>query len=105
MECSFYFEVVAPNGLGAIKPQIESGNFGLYVYQSGFKIDSKIELGMDTITTDVMNGSGYIESSFQEAKDMMRKLSEIFKSVEYPHKIGVDDGDGENTVWYIHNFS
>lgn len=113
MECSFYFEVIAPEGLETIKAQIEIANIGLYVYQSGFnnkgilknRIDSIVELGMDTSTTDVMNGSGYIESSFQEAKELMYKLSEIFKSAEYPHKIGVDDENGKNTIWHVHNYS
>jgi len=113
MECSFFFELIAPNGLEAIKKQAELANLGLYVYQSGFnnkgilknRIDSKIEIGMDTSTTDVMHGSGYIESSFHEAKEHMIRLSEIFKTAEYPHKIGVDDENGENTIWFKYKYS
>lgn len=113
MECSFYFEVIAPDGLGAIKNEIDSSGLGLYVYLSGFnnkcilknRVESKIDIGMDTSTTDMMHASGYIEADFNSAKEMMAQLSEIFKTAGYPHKIGVDDENGENTVWHSSKYS
>lgn len=113
MECGFYLEVIAPNGLASIGPQLEKANIGLCVYLSGFNnksiltntVNSKIDLGMDSSTTDVMTGSGYVESDFREANELLSKLSEIFKSVDLPHKIGVDDEYGGNTIWYSHKYS
>lgn len=113
MECSFYFEVIAPKGLGAIKDEIDSSGLGLYVYLSGFnnkhilknRIESKIDIGMDTSTIDMMHASGHIESDFNTAKELMARLSEIFKTAGYPHKIGIDDENGENTVWLTSKYS
>lgn len=113
MECNFYFEVVAPEGLANVKEQIDSAGVGLYIYVSGFnnkgilkyEIGSVIELEMETSTTDVMFGSGDVASSFQEAEKLIVMLSDIFRSANFPHKIGLDDENGENTVWYTHKYS
>ena len=113
MECSFFFEIVAPEGLNGIEQPIKDSGLGLYVYHSGYNnknilkntSDSIIELGMDTSTTEIMNGGGGIECDFDTAKKMMSDLSNIFKNAGYSHKIGVDDENGENTVWYSYNYS
>ncbi len=113
MEGSFYFEVVAPKGLEPIKAHIELAKLGLYVYSSGFnnkgvlknRVDSQIEIGMETSTAELMNGSGYIETSFEEAKEKMLQLNNIFKSAGLPHKIGVGDESGDNTIWYTYKYS
>ena len=113
MDCGFYFEIIAPNGLEVIKPQVDSASLGLYVYISGFnnkgilknRIDSEIEMGMDSSTTELMYGSGHIEGSFENAKEKMKVLTNIFKSAELPHKIGIDDENGEKSIWYTYNYS
>lgn len=114
MECSFFFEIIAPDGLNNIEDPIKKAGLDLYIYHSGFnnknilksKSDGIIELGMDTSTTELMYGSGYIESDFDTAKTIIKKLSNIFKEAGYSHKIGVDDDDGENdTVWFRYNYS
>ena len=113
MECSFFFEVIAPNGIIGIEESIKESGLDLYIYHSGFNnkniLKSKsggiIELGMDTSTTDLMYGSGYIESGFSEAKIIVEKLSTIFREAGYSHKIGIDDENGENTIWLKHQYS
>jgi hypothetical protein len=113
MECSFFFEILAHDGLEGIEQEIRDSELGLYVYRSGFNnkcilkntLGSVIGLDMDTSTTEIMTGSGSIEADFETAKGMMLKLSKILKSAGFNHKIGVDDENGENTVWYSHNYS
>ena len=111
MECTFFFEVLAPKGLNGLeKPLAESG-LGLYIYHSHFNnkniLRSRgelIDLGMDTSTTDVMHGSGMLFCDFEAAVTSMKKLSTIFEDAGYSHRIGIDDENGENTVWINHNF-
>jgi hypothetical protein len=113
MECSFFFEVIAPKGLKGLEKPIKEADLDLFIYHSGFngkKIlksnsDGIIELGMDTSVTDLMHGSGYIESDFDTAKNIAKKLSDIFREAGYRHRIGVDDENGENTIWLEHQFS
>lgn len=113
MECSFFFEVIAPNGLNGIEEPIKEAGLDLYIYHSGFnnknilksKSDGIIELGMDTSTTDLMHGSGHIESGFIESKKIIEKLSSIFREAGYSHKIGIDDENGENTIWFKYQYS
>ena len=113
MECGFWFEILAPNGLERIKEEIETSGLGLYVYRSGFNskcilknsLDSQIELEMDSSTTETMYGSGGIETDFESAKSMMLKLSNILKGAGFKHKIGIDDENGQNTIWYSHEYS
>ena len=113
MECGFFFEVIAPNGLDGVAEPLKEAGLDLYIYHSGFnnknilksKSDGIIELGMDTSTTDLMHGGGYIESGFTEAQKIIEKLSSIFKVAGYSHKIGIDDENGENTIWFKHQYS
>jgi hypothetical protein len=112
MECHFYFEVLAPKGLIGIEHELEKSQLGLSIYHSNFNnkniltSDSDvIELGMDTSTTDVMYGSGFISSDFATAVSLMRKLSSVFMSANYNHKIGIDNEDGTDGVWITHNYS
>ena len=113
MECSFFFEIVAPDGLNGIEKPIKEADLDLYVYKSGYNnknilksnTEGIIELGMDTSTTNTMYGSGYIESDFQTANNIIEKLSKIFKEAGYAHKIGIDDENGENSIWFRHNYS
>ena len=113
MECSFFLEILAPKGLEGIEQQIKDAGLGLYIYRSGFNnkcilknsSDSVIDLGMDTSTAEIMHGGGGIEADFETAKNMMLKLSNILKNAGYHHEIGLDDEDGENTVWFRYNYS
>ncbi len=113
MECSFFFEIIAPKGLKGLAKPIKEAELDLYIYHSGYngkkilksKSEGIIELGMDTSTTDLMFGSGYIESDFETAKSIIEKLSNIFREAGYRHKIGVDDENGENTIWLNHQFT
>ena len=112
MECAFYFEVLAPQGLVGIEEPLAKSGLGLFVYHSHFnnknilKSDSElIELGMDTSTTEVMHGSGILYCNFEESVTQMRKLSEVFKISGYNHKIGIDDENSNNTIWISHNYS
>lgn len=113
MECGFWIEILAPNGLGGIEEDVETSALGLCVYRSGFNnkyilkntLNSKIEIGMDSSTTEIIYGSGCIEADFEAAKSMMLKLSNILKDAGFKHKIGVDDENGENTIWYSYEYS
>ncbi len=113
MECGFWLEIHAPNGLEGIEEEIETSGLGLYVYRTGFNnkcilkntLDSQIELDMDSSTTEIMHGSGGIETDFESAKGMMLKLSNILKDAGFKHKIGIDDENGQETIWYSHEYS
>ena len=112
MECSFYFEVLAPDGLKGIEKPLSESGLGLFVYHSHFnnknilKSDSDlIELGMDTSTTEIMYGSGILYCNFEKSVALMRKLSEVLKSTGYNHKIGIDGENSDNTIWISHNYS
>src|SRR5687767_5670397 len=112
-DCSFFFEIHAPEGLDGIEQYIEESGLNLYIYKSGYNnkniLKSRsagiIELGMDTSTTEKMHGSGYIKSDFETAKHIINKLHNIFKQAGYSHEIGVDDENGENTIWLKHEGS
>ena len=105
-ECTFYFEVVAPHGLLGVERPLADSGLELFVYHSHFNNknilksgSNVIDLGMDTSTTDVMHGSGFLYCDFKTSLSLMKKLSLVFKSAGYSHKIGVDDEEGNNTVW------
>ena len=112
MECIFYFEVLAPNGLNDIEQPLLDSGLLLTIYHSHFNhkniLTSKnelIELGMQTSTTDVMYGSGFLYCEFEHAVAMMKTLSEVFKKGGYPHKIGVDAENNGDNIWINHNYS
>lgn len=112
MECSFYFEVLAPDGFVGIEQPLSESGLGLFVYHSHFnnknilKSDNElIELGMDTSTTEIVHGSGILYCDFEKSVALARTLSEVFKATGYKHKIGVDDENGNNTIWISHNYS
>ena len=111
MGCHFSFEVLAPNGLLGIEKALADSQLGLYIYHSHFNdknilksSSDVIELGMDTSTTDVMRGSGTLWCDFETAISLMKKLSQVFASAHYNHKIGIDNEAGDDTVWITHNF-
>jgi len=111
MECSFFFEILAPKGLIGIEQELADSQLGLYIYPSGFNnkniLKSRgeiLELGMDTSTTNTMYGRGYLICDFETAVVLMKKLSRVFASANYPHKIGVDNEEGADTVWITHNY-
>lgn len=113
MECSFFFEVVAPNGFEKIEGPIKESGLDFSVYLSHFnnkKILKSgpagiIDVGMDASTTEIMHGSGYIEAEFTKAKLMMETLSNIFRTAGFKHRVGVSDENEENTVWYKYQCS
>lgn len=87
MDCSFYFEVVAPKGLIALEGLIQNLDIGLYACLSGLnnkiilksKNESIIELNMNSSTTHLMNGSGYIKGDFDVAKSNIKKINNVFE--------------------------
>jgi hypothetical protein len=112
VECSFYFEIFAPQGLVGVEKSLADSGLRLFIYYSYFNnkniLKSKnhsIELVMDTSTTDVMYGSGFLYFNFEESVLLMRKLSQIFSSAGYNHKIGIDDKDSSKTIWIAHIYS
>ena len=113
MECGFCLEVLAPKGLIGLEGLIQELDIGLYTYLSGFnnkiilksKTESIIELNMDSSTTDVMHGSGYIKGDFDFAKSIIKKIGNAFEEAGYNYKIGIDDENSKNTLWLEHKGS
>lgn len=111
MACHFHFTVLAPLGLVGVEKRLEESALGLFVYHSHFNHKNilksrteRIDLDMETSTSDVMQGSGTMFCTHDEAIKLTRALSQVFASAGYPHQIGVDDEHGKNTVWTNHDW-
>ncbi len=104
MECHFSFEITAPDGLKNLEKDFADSALNLYVWESGYNgkyilRSSKgiIDLNMDSSDTDILNGSGIIEASFQKSKKVITEISRILQLHDFHHEIAVDNESGTET--------
>ena len=105
MACHFRFEVIAPQGLIGLEPALAQADLGLSVYHSHFNHknilrggNALIALDMQTSTTDVMDGSGWLACDRETATALMRRLNAVFASAGYRHTIWTDNEAGDAAV-------
>ena len=99
MECHFSFEINAPVGLNNLHKDFEQTDLNLFIWKSGYNgknilrsdPEGIISLDMDSSDTDLMFGSGRINSDYKQAKQIIMKISAILKRHGYKHKISVDN--------------
>jgi hypothetical protein len=111
MECHFHLEVFAPKGLSGIEPHLGGCTMGLGSRRSGFNGQviltpsklAEVEFAMDPSTEEIMHGSGCIELPLDEAWAHLVSLSAALTAADFPHRIGMDDPDGQNTRWLVHS--
>jgi len=102
-ECYFFIEINAPKGLAGIEKHLDKCKLSLKPYLSGYnnKVilkndmdDDRFEWGMDSSDTDVMVASGYICMPVASAWKLLKSLSFALTAAGFPHKIGLDDEEG-----------
>ena len=102
MECHFCVEIYAPQGLGGIEPHLVHCRLALTPYRSGYngKVilrappDTDFEWEMDSSDHPGMFASGFIVGEAQVAEAQLRTLSAALRMAQFPHRIGLDDPEG-----------
>ena len=108
-QCHFYLQITAPAGLEGIHEHLKYCKMNLEPWESGDngKIilrscpsEDRFEWQMDTSDTDTLIANGDFFLPFEEAKLLLRSLSDMLISAGYPHQISIDDEKGDNTFTF-----
>ena len=108
-QCHFYLQISAPAGLEGIHEHLEYCKMKLAPWESSYngKIilrscpsEDRFTWQMDTTDADTMVAKGDFFLPFDEAKLLLKSLSDMLISAGYPHHISIDDEKGENTFSY-----
>jgi hypothetical protein len=105
-KCHFYLQITAPAGLEGIHEHLEYSKMNLVPKESGYngKIilrrspsETRFDWQMDSSDTDTMVANGVFFLPVDEAKLLLKSLSDMLISAGYPHQIFIDDEKGANT--------
>ena len=102
MECNFCVQIHAPEGLRGIEPYLADCRLALTAYQSGYNgkvilrapADADFEWAMDSSDHPGMFASGFITGEPLVAEARLRTLSAALRMARFPHRILLDDPQG-----------
>jgi hypothetical protein len=108
-ELRFCGDVVAPDGLGALKPLLAQCSLSLSVWRSGFDGSDILRGGGEAVEFEMDPGqgavkffSGSIEAGPDTALRVLGELSDAFRQAGLRHRIEIDAADGSR-LGYLHH--